>query len=340
MLPPRMSVVRCVWLAAMLCTLLVSRSPGQNLNWTEPSLIDVPYARCCMSTVYDSAMGATLLFGGWNYSTNPATTFQGTWSFAKSTGWTELHPPVSPLALWGASMAYDPTTQTVVLFGGTTLSNTNSSETWTWDGAAWTQRFPPVSPSPRSWNTNGMVFDSLVGKVVLFGGYTPSFTMFNDTWEWDGTSKTWTEKFPVHSPSPRQAMVAYDETSRQVVLFGGCTGQWTFAGDTWTYNGLDWVEQQPTTLPPARCDQALAFDPKLHAVVMFGGLPGPCEDCTDTRLNDTWLWGGRNWTQVQTPTSPSPSSGSSFTYDATVNEMLLFGGWVGSSSFTSANWLF
>ena len=340
MLSPRTTAFRTLVCGAIFCTFLVSRLPAQQLNWTEPSLIGVPYGRCCMSMVYDPAMGASLLFGGWNYSVNPSTIFQGTWAFSKSTGWKELHPLVSPIALWGAAMAYDPITQTVVLFGGTSESNTNSGETWTWDGVTWTQQFPPVSPSPRSWNTNGMVFDSLVGKVVLFGGYTQSFAMFSDTWEWDGTAKTWTEKFPAHSPSPRAATLAYDATSRQVLLFGGFTAGYIYYGDTWTYNGVDWIQQEPATLPPARCDEALAFDPNLHAVVMFGGLPGPCEDCTNTRLNDTWLWGGKNWTQVQTATSPVPASGQSFTYDATVNEMVLYGGWVGSSSFTNGTWLF
>jgi hypothetical protein len=203
-------------------------------------------------------------------------------------------------------MAYDPTTETVVLFGGS-LGSTNSDETWKWDGVTWTQQFPPVSPSARGWNINGMVFDSLIGKVVLFGGYTVSFGMFNDTWEWDGTSKTWTEQFPATSPSPRQATLAYDETSKQVVLFGGLTGQWSYAGDTWTYNGVDWVQHVPSTVPPPPCDNA--------------------------------LWSGTEWTQVQTSPSPSVRSGASFDYDATVKGMLVFGGWVGPSSFTSTNWL-
>ena len=340
----RMNVVRWIWPGAICCTLMVSRSPAQSQTWTEPTLIGVPAPRCCAATVYDPAMQATLLFAGWNYSTNPVTIFDGTWEFSKTTGWKHLAPSVSPPPLIGAGIAYDPTTETAVLFGGS-LGATYSNETWTWDGITWTQQFPPVSPPARGWNTNGMTFDSLVGKVVMFGGYSfsdanDSFTFFNDTWEWDGTSKTWTEQFPAQSPSARSATVAYDETSAQVVLFGGCTGQWTFAGDTWTYNGVDWVHHEPTTVPPARCDEALAFDPNLHGVVMFGGLAGPCEDCGDPLLNDTWLWGGRNWYQVQTPTSPSPRSGASFIYDATVNVMILFGGWIGPSTFTNTTWLF
>jgi hypothetical protein len=279
-------------------------------------------------------MQAILLFGGLTYTT----IFDDTWEFSKATGWKQLKPSVSPPALAGAAMAYDPTTKTVVLFGGN-MSNASSDETWTWDGVTWTRQFPPVSPSAREFNGNGMVFDSAIGKVVLFGGdqYGPTNFM-NDTWEWDGQSKTWTEKFPADSPSPRQATLGYDEISKQVLLFGGFTQGYVYYGDTWTYDGFDWTQQQPTTLPPPRCDNALVFDPSLKSVVLFGGLAGPCESCDEGRLNDTWLWGGTNWTQAQPPASPSPRSGMSFDYDETMKGMLLFGGWISPAQFTDTNW--
>jgi hypothetical protein len=340
MLASRINVVQSFSSCAILCTLLVSRAPAQKLDWIEPSLIGVPAARTSASMVYDPAMGATLLYGGNTYST----LFGDTWAFSKAKGWTQLTPAVSPPPLQGASMAYDPTTETVVLFGGSLShigqNGVNSDETWTWDGVTWAQQLPPVSPPARGWNaTNGMVFDYQLGKVVLFGGYTDQFIIMNDTWEWDGTSKTWTQQFPANSPSPRTATLAYDEITRQVVFFGGWTNGVDY-GDTWTYNGVDWVQQQPVTSPPARADNGLAFDPVLKRVVLFGGLAGACEDCGQGRLNDTWVWNGINWSQVQTSVSPSPSSGVSFTFDGTTKGMLLFGGWVSDFQFTSSTWLF
>ncbi len=340
---PAQRINRPTWVfaSATVCTFLVSHSPAQELEWIKPSLSGLPEARCCGPAVYDSELHATVLFGGATYTT----IFDDTWVFSKTSGWKQLAPPVSPPPLTDPGMAYDPITKTVVLFGGTTsldgTGNTSSNETWTFDGVTWTQQFPPVSPSPRSWNTNGMVFDRRVGKVVLFGGYSYDegvFTFTNDTWEWDGTSKTWKEKFPAHSPSTRSATLAYDKTSDQVVLFGGNSTPFALYGDTWTYDGVDWTQQQPTTMPPARTDNALVFDPDLGKVVMFGGLAGPCEDCGEPRLNDTWLWDGSNWAQEQTSLSPSARSGSAFDYDETVNGMLLFGGWISSTAFTSSNW--
>jgi hypothetical protein len=312
-----------------------------ELKWVEPSLIGLPVARASAAMVYDAAMGATLLYGGNTYDT----LYGDTWAFSKTTGWTQLTPAVSPPPLQGASMAYDPTSQTVVLFGGSLTripagSGTDSDETWTWDGVTWTQQFPSVSPSARSWNaTNGMVFDSQLGEVVLFGGYTARFGMMDDTWEWDGKTKTWTQQFPTDSPSERVATLAYDETTNTVMLFGGWTNGIDY-DDTWTYDGVNWVQQHPVTSPPARADNGLAYDPVLKSIVLFGGLAGACEDCGQGRLNDTWLWGGKNWYQAQTSTSPEPSSGVSFAYDGTTNGMLLFGGWINDADFTNRTWFF
>lgn len=62
------------------------------------------------------------------------------------------------------------------------------------------------------------------------------------------------------------------------------------------------------------------------------------EDCGEGRLNDTWLWGGHNWIGVQTSRTAEPSSSTSFDYDRTVGGMMLFGGFVSSSTFTNSTW--
>jgi hypothetical protein len=155
---PRINIVQCLVSDALFYTTLVS-APAHELEWLMPSLTGLPPARTSAAMVYDPAMGATLLYGGNTYST----LFGDTWAFSKSTGWKQLTPAVSPPPLQGASMAYDPTTETVVLFGGNFdhiagSGWTDSNQTWTWDGATWTQQFPPVSPPARSWNAaNGMV---------------------------------------------------------------------------------------------------------------------------------------------------------------------------------------
>ncbi len=184
-----------------------------------------------------------------------------------------------------------------------------------------------------------MAYDAKLGKVVMFGGGNLEFVSLNDTWLWDGTAKTWTQQFPVHSPSARETTLAYDANTNQIVFFGGATSGVVY-NDTWTYDGVDWTEQHPATVPPARADNGLAFNPVLKSVVIYGGLAGSCEDCGERRLNDTWLWNGINWVQVLPSASPQPSSGTSFTFDTDIDAMVLFGGWISSGSFTNSTWLF
>lgn len=43
-------------------------------------------------------------------------------------------------------------------------------------------------------------------------------------------------------------------------------------------------------------------------------------------LNDTWLWDGTDWRQVQTPKPPSPRVLASIAYDDATHDIVLFGG--------------
>src|SRR5690349_4680664 len=69
-----------------------------------------------------------------------------------------------------------------------------------------------------------VVLIGLVGVVVSAcggGGSAPSaVTEFNDTWLWDGSD--WAHAQTSTVPSPRtDPAIAYDDATRQVVLFGG-----------------------------------------------------------------------------------------------------------------------
>ena len=70
----------------------------------------------------------------------------------------------------------------------------------------------------------------------------------------------------------------------------------------------------------------MVYDAAHAQVVMFGGS-------TDglTRLGDTWLWNGTNWTEAST-TGPTPRNGSAMVYDAATSQVVLFGG-VDSTGF-------
>jgi hypothetical protein len=75
------------------------------------------------------------------------------------------------------------TSTSLVFFGGDDTANDAedvTSDTWTWDGVAWTQHRVAGPPAREA-----AVLAALDGKAVLFGGATP-FNDLDDTWTWDG----------------------------------------------------------------------------------------------------------------------------------------------------------
>jgi hypothetical protein len=194
-----------------------------------------------------------------------------------------------PTPTSGAGFAYDPITKTAVLFGGNPGNFVYVNDTWTWDGTTWTEQFPPVSPPARAFNSDQMAFDAATGTVVLFGGFANGGSSWlGDTWVWNG--KAWIERFPATSPSPRATTVAYDNASKQIIIFGGENGG-GFLSDTWTWDGTTWTQQFPASSPFPRANYGMAYDANLGAVILFGG-----DSPTDQQLNDTWSWNGTTWT--------------------------------------------
>jgi len=129
-----------------------------------------------------------------------------------------------------------------------------------------------------------MTYDVATQTVVLFGGGNGSGTVeFTDTWNWNGT--TWTQRFPSSSPLARtNANMTYDAGLGRGVLFGGFAGIWEDSlNDTWVWNGTNWKEIYPATVPPNRYSFGMDYDPVNKATVMFGGYSsGPAR-------GDTWL---------------------------------------------------
>lgn len=173
--------------------------------------------------------------------------------------WTQVSPSNAPPPRYGAAMAYDSIHHQVVLFGGEgPVTNVygpvpNLNDTWTWDGTTWTQKFPQNSPSPRSGHS--MAFDSDLGVVVLFGGFTGGVQnggFLNDTWTWDGTNWTQQPQQPIFAAPPARsgATMAYDSIHHQTVLFSGQgQGVLNVLNDTWLWDGSSWSNVVPPNPP-------------------------------------------------------------------------------------------
>jgi hypothetical protein len=211
-------------------------------------------------------------------------------------------------------MAFDSTTNQLILFGGFSFSG-ELGDTFNWDGIAWTELFPSTSPPARG--AASMAFDSTTNQLILFGGFGTT-NVLDDTWQWTGTD--WTELFPSTSPPARSdAPMVFDPATNQLILFGGYNGT-NVVGDTWNWDGTTWMQLFPSTSPSARSDSSMAFDPVTNQLILFGGAGD------SGNLNDTWSWDGTNWMQLFPATSPPARSDAVMAFDPGTNQVILFGG--------------
>ncbi len=245
--------------------------------------------------------------------------------------WIGLSPSSVPPGRTSASMAYDPATGDMVLFGGDELSGgsgTPLADTWTWDGTTWTEQFPSASP-PALYGAS-LAYDQATGDLVLFGGISSNGDMA-ETWTWNGL--TWTQLLPADSPPARySASLAYDQATGDLVLFGGLADR-TLLADTWIWTGTNWVQQHPATKPAARYAASMSADPATGDLVLFGGYNGG-----QTALSDTWTWTGTTWTAPDPASSPPGRYGASTAYDPATGDVVLFGGYDGGAVDDSDMW--
>jgi hypothetical protein len=147
---------------------------------------------------------------------------------------------------------------------------------------------PPIAPSEN--DGHAMVFDSLHGEIILFGGCGGHF--LNETWTYNLTDNNWTNMNPPIAPLARifHAMV-YDSAHDEVVLFGGFEGD-NEMGDTWTYNLTmnKWTNQNPKNAPTARDEHAMVYNSARGEIILFGGIE-PVSHLW--HLNDTWVYNFR-----------------------------------------------
>jgi hypothetical protein len=226
--------------------------------WTEVASTG-PLARNGASMAYDQATSQLILSGGQN---GPSTQYNDTWKWTGS-AWAQVDGSGcttactnSPSPRYIASMAYDPATGQLVLFGGYNTTNGYLSDTWTWNGTTWAQQSPVTSPLAR--NGASMAYDTATSQMILFGGNN-SGTYYNDTWYWTGS--TWVQVSDASDPGCTTACtsspsgrtlypLAYDTSSAQMVLFGGqISGGVT--GDTWLMGAPSVTALSPSSSLPA-----------------------------------------------------------------------------------------
>ncbi len=301
--------------------------------------------------IHDSARNVLLLLGAGYQPEDPL----DTWEFDLATStWTNRLPSPAPArAAWPRNRAafaagYDSQRGRTLIFGGTNFYYYD--ELWEWDGStgAWTALTP--NPRPPSWPVFRFgvagAYDSDRGKFVVFAGAgrsttTPDYVLYNDLWEWDADTSTWTNRtpsaLPASWPGAREGhSMFYDPDRKRAVVFGGdssTTGDLHLA-DLWEWDGASgsWRDRTPPNLaaavwPPARMFAAAAYIPNRSSVLIIGG--GYDIDVTQ----DVWEWSTATsaWTDrtaspIPTGAWPSPRSGAGCVFVPPLSRVFLYGG--------------
>jgi PKD repeat protein len=288
----------------------VSGSPGGRLT----------------TMAWDGSDGYGLLFGGVKYG---QVYLNDTWTYANGT-WTNITASVgsSPPALIYERMAYDPSSNAVVLFGGQNKTMQVQHQTWTYHAGKWTNLTGGLPSAPSGRTNFGFVTDSADGEALLSGG--GPFSVLGDTWTFHHDA--WTN---ISSSAPVGAImltpVLADDPPDHGVLMAGpflFGPNHEYPGTFLFYNGTWHNRTTPySTQPPMFASAALGYVPGAAGVFLHGEALSNTTGAYGV-YNSTWEFAGGVWTDVTNWTGQQPNSGETRGYavDPVDGTMILFGG--------------
>jgi hypothetical protein len=298
---------------------------GSTPGWTNPipnGADGSPAARSGQSAVYDADDDRMIVFGGCGGACTPA--LNDVWVLSDATGasgtptWEQLSPTgTAPSPRTDAAAAYDPNTNSLIVFGGQNgggcVVGCTFSDVWVLSNAnglgatpSWTQLSPSGTPAQGQYGPSA-VYDAADNILTVFGGSTGSTgAPTNGVWtlthaNGQGGTPTWKTLIAngaAGSPHARSFQTAvYDASSNRMIIFGGnSTGGLCF-NDVWVLsdaNGLSgvvhWTQLKPTGLQPAGLFPALrnshgaVYDPVSNRMIIFGG-----SNSDDAWMNGIWV---------------------------------------------------
>jgi len=292
------------------------------------------------AAAFDRRSGRLLLFGGHDYED----AFADTWAF-DGREWELLQPldpegDGDPAGRAEHSMAWDPVSERVVLYGGWAGDPDDRralGDTWAWTGTSW-RRLPderadedPEPPVPR-WG-QGLAAHPAAGGLLLFGG-RGGRPLRHRAGTWALQGDRWRQLLPEHpdTPAPRSlAPLVWDPTTGELLLHGGegtdeaLDDLWAFRQRWWQAQRLTGPDWLPEGVPSARLAHAGCYDTPSEGVLIFGG-----EDTDEDPLGDLWLLQAGRFVPLQHADEPGVSgperlSGPAMASSAATGH-LLFGG--------------
>jgi hypothetical protein len=324
-------------------------------QWTQlvPSGV-APTPRSHLGSAYDAINDRMIVFGGFAQA-GPAATNQ-VWVLVNASGrggapeWRQLSPTgTQPPARNRPQVAYDPTSNRLVIHGGCEHGNCTSplADTWVLTNANGLGGSPEWIPLPNGAvrMTAGHVYDAVSNRLMLFGGLIDA-RIFN---EGNGTrvlvdangigEPRWTDLAAAGAlPPPRSELysLGYDGVNNRLIVFGGYRWQDIDYSDIWVLknaNGLggapEWDQLVPSGAgPDARTSMPVNYDPNSNRLIVFGGIRNGVTP--DVFFDDVWILSNANgiggtpvWTRLHTE-APGPVARRSHAavYDPASNRLI------------------
>lgn len=338
-----------------------SPAPPAHQAWTTDYALTPDTGVSGHSSIYDSATGRMIVFGGLDYGAEATVTNAVLQYSPAAANWTTeiaSGAPGAPPARTDHTAVYDAANNRMIVFGGFYFApgvETFFNDVWILSDAngagspTWAQLNPSGTP-PAARADQTAVYDPANNRMIIFGGNTATQT-FSDVWVLTdanglGGTPAWMQLAPagktaagVESPS-----AVYDPVNNIMTVFGGANlaltattnGVWTLShanGMGGTPRWTNIVAPGAAGSPGSRYGHTAVYDAASNRMIVFGGAPFK-EAEAPNGFNDTWVLTNANglggtpvWTQ-QKPGGPLPDKRwlHSGVYDAVNNRMLVFAG--------------
>ena len=190
-----------------------------------------------------------------------------------------------------------------------------------------------LAATPRTQHC--MVTDYGNDRVLLLHGLTTDEGYNQDLLSWNGWQ--W-ERIESHDncPSPRQlSQVVYNPNEDSIYLYGGyCFSSEGDCESLWRYKEGMWEEIIPQeNWPEARSKHAMAYDPVLDQLLLYGG------NIDEPEENITWVWQSDGWEGFVQADGPGKIKGHAMCYHEASGRIMMFGGEYPSGMMSSATWV-
>ena len=328
-----------VWLGVL------GTAPSDSFTQESPSG-QAPDPRFGHVATFDSANNRMTIFGG-----NSGACANDVWVLTGANGqsgtpaWQSLSTSgTKPEARVYAGGAYDPNTNSLIVFGGNNCSTQYLNDVWVLSNAngisgtpTWTE-LTPSGTAPPARESASVVYDPTHNVLIVYAGDAGS-PLFGDVWtlsnaNGSGGTPVWSQQSPGGTaPAPRTGQSAtFDSVNNRMTIFGGTTSTITFA-DTWILTNANGVGGVPawsllavTGTAPSVAYHSAVYNPAKNSLYIFAGISAQdklqANDHSFVLSVANGVGGSSLWLLAGPPVRYSSAS----IYDPASNSLIIFGG--------------